>query len=1550
MSNQRHNSCYGTLRYRCSSGLLLLLVIGSSTVLPGSEARSSSSSSSSSTARKPQHPLWKLPLLRQLQGGADVNDVQLSSKDGGSALNDEDLDEYIEFLLAAADGEASESENPLFRTTRRTPGEEAGEETVLLASTTTTTEAATTDTTTSTDVDDVVKRIVQQDVPDDEQLDELIDTLVASVSDGDNDKEDEATPVPERVGIEQEVYAATTTAIEEQDSEDTEQAPIEQPKQEESLDISVTEQKIPIEEQPRVEVLVQEDVQEDKEAEAARTESVDEPVLVDAAESQSPTIEAEEEKEETNAQQAEPVQEFFLGPSAVEDVPSLVGEAATTAEDVPTEGQPTIPTPEKAKESMVTTLLQRVKGMVQRTPTSETVEPLLGTEEGLMEQAMETETKEMLPPEEEEMVEPVSAAAEEPVITDEQEAPAEVTEEAQLLEEEISEEQSVPLEEKVAKDSMFTSLLQKMKGIVQGTPKSEITDPPLETTEDPTVRAEGTETNEVLPSEEEAEPISAAAEEPAITDEQESPAEVTKEAQSTDGEMSEVQLGSEEEDPSISIEEATETAVETPAVNEKDGITKKLKTYYQDSVGAMTAKSGRAWGTFVDLLFKPKPAFISKTQQVDTESSMEGTTTEDLDGSEERKPPIQYSDYNRIYDKYYGNEATKVLPEASLEEEELAVSADAKGDEATESPEDVKKSSILSSSRERALYAWGTLSNMVRRTTPKNEEISSTVETQDDNETEEEPITGDELSSHTGSKSMISSSKERALSAWGVLSDMVKGSRKKNPAFVSDTANIATEVSSSLEEVVEESSFDEGAVIDTMGTTTSKDDEEAAVEPKDSEISMDVAQEEAMEAGSEEKVGQEEMSDFSAEEVEYESIVEEGKEEVEAEGLTVEAPSQELELAGSLEDDQVDEQESTLEESLVKEEAAAANIQESVFEESSAEEDTLSEITPDEVAFDEDDEEKEEEELVANDGVAEVGGIEEGVLVDEDEDESELASTIIEEPVAEAFIEAAFEGGEEEEGSVVDAAEEEEDSAVEDFSSQKEAIVYEGLAEEDNNDEEEDIVEGTVEEKEGSGETIEEGVSIEVMVDESFNLEEVEENESDLDETYVREEAIDHVLAEEDNADEEEEILEDSLGEEEEEEESEVEEGMMDESIYLEEAEEEEVAVDESFVQEEAVVDQVLVEEDSVDNEESITEDAVDAEEEEEEVVVEEEVSIEVLVDESIDLEEVAGDEDVVDESSEQEYSVQEEAVVDQGLTKQDNAIEDEEVLQNTLEAEENEIEEESAAEEEVLTDVAVEEVINYEEAEEDRSAVDESSVEEEVFVDQELAEKDNANEEEEVLEDDEEVELLVESIFGVVEENVVLDDKNSAVAESQIEEYLQSQLSDEDESSDLDQDETLAHVAVLDEEEDFEESDLVATFDSEELLHSEATAADVGIDIEWDAQKDEFYDVEPPETAETESRATAQVSSIQSRALEAQSLNLFYRFLLARGLDHWLMTIVLIAEWCRVYLLPPIVDTRSWILDRESRPTLLSNLMKTRGGAINESADEIEEGKMFVL
>lgn len=102
--------------------------------------------------------------------------------------------------------------------------------------------------------------------------------------------------------------------------------------------------------------------------------------------------------------------------------------------------------------------------------------------------------------------------------------------------------------------------------------------------------------------------------------------------------------------------------------------------------------------------------------------------------------------------------------------------------------------------------------------------------------------------------------------------------------------------------------------------------------------------------------------------------------------------------------------------------------------------------------------------------------------------------------------------------------------------------------------------------------------------------------------------------------------------------------------------------------------------------------------------------------------------------------------------------------------------------------------------------------------------------------------------------------------------------------------------------------------------------------DFEEDIEGDEIEYVDP-------------ITNMQStRALKHETINFFYKFLILRGMEAWLMTIVLLVEWCRVYL-SPFPDFFSWLFSKQFKSTstlemVENNLLeRLRGGS--EAGDD---------
>lgn len=165
-------------------------------------------------------------------------------------------------------------------------------------------------------------------------------------------------------------------------------------------------------------------------------------------------------------------------------------------------------------------------------------------------------------------------------------------------------------------------------------------------------------------------------------------------------------------------------------------------------------------------------------------------------------------------------------------------------------------------------------------------------------------------------------------------------------------------------------------------------------------------------------------------------------------------------------------------------------------------------------------------------------------------------------------------------------------------------------------------------------------------------------------------------------------------------------------------------------------------------------------------------------------------------------------------------------------------------------------------------------------------------------------------------------------------------------------------------------ENDIAASFDertsaypveSDDLSDDDSSVSmpmgwvdedDDGVELEED---DEESDFEVDESADQpvafidDGQPTGVVEVADPRTLvEAETMNFFYNFLIARGLDVWLMTIVLVLEWARVYL-SPFTDifylAVAGVMKSVGRPSLEKGLLaRIRGGSSEELFDEEKE------
>ncbi|MGK3745779.1 MAG: hypothetical protein ACI90V_012640, partial [Bacillariaceae sp.] len=118
---------------------------------------------------------------------ADMNSIEVGAAEEDD-LTDEDLDEYIEFLLAYADDLASESDNPLFKYEKMEQEYDDNDDDVSV----------------SVVDNNVVEPLLVDDVEDDRQLDAMVDKLVASIDDSDEIEEEQQRDTVLKINLQQE--------------------------------------------------------------------------------------------------------------------------------------------------------------------------------------------------------------------------------------------------------------------------------------------------------------------------------------------------------------------------------------------------------------------------------------------------------------------------------------------------------------------------------------------------------------------------------------------------------------------------------------------------------------------------------------------------------------------------------------------------------------------------------------------------------------------------------------------------------------------------------------------------------------------------------------------------------------------------------------------------------------------------------------------------------------------------------------------------------------------------------------------------------------------------------------------------------------------------------------------------------------------------------------------------------------------------------------------------------------------------------------------------
>ena len=163
--------------------------------------------------------------------------------------------------------------------------------------------------------------------------------------------------------------------------------------------------------------------------------------------------------------------------------------------------------------------------------------------------------------------------------------------------------------------------------------------------------------------------------------------------------------------------------------------------------------------------------------------------------------------------------------------------------------------------------------------------------------------------------------------------------------------------------------------------------------------------------------------------------------------------------------------------------------------------------------------------------------------------------------------------------------------------------------------------------------------------------------------------------------------------------------------------------------------------------------------------------------------------------------------------------------------------------------------------------------------------------------------------------------------------------------------------IEVENEDEEVDEEDFptdnIAVFSEQDEFSDEEDFVDLdGHDDEIIETESEIDDDECNKM--DDSVILKEISSLLSEEME--NTNFFWKFLVAKGLEQYIMIAVVISEWFSLYVLTPFIDSIYWASERTGHNILQSGRisppkwLKTRGGALltsisdNEDANEVEE------
>jgi hypothetical protein len=280
---------------------------------------------------------------------ADMNSIEVGAAEEDE-LTDEDLDEYIEFLLAYADDLASESDNPLFKYEKMEQEYDDNDDDVSV----------------SVVDNNVVEPLLVDDVEDDRQLDAMVDKLVASIDDSDEIEEEQQRDTVLKINLQQETETTLPSIREDfvvedvdididddDDDEELQVGDITPFVQEESLPIEQEEESILVDSIIEGETVVEAVADDNEEEQQLEEEELEEIISLAASTDIIPIVsdditddtsvfledqilnnneedpvndDDDVEEEET----VESINTFYLGSSAVENMPENTSSVTST--------------------------------------------------------------------------------------------------------------------------------------------------------------------------------------------------------------------------------------------------------------------------------------------------------------------------------------------------------------------------------------------------------------------------------------------------------------------------------------------------------------------------------------------------------------------------------------------------------------------------------------------------------------------------------------------------------------------------------------------------------------------------------------------------------------------------------------------------------------------------------------------------------------------------------------------------------------------------------------------------------------------------------------------------------------------------------------------------------------------------------------------------------------------------------------------------------------------------------------------------------------------